>query len=136
MEFVALSATAYANASFMFHMKHGHPTHHPSHERVECSPLRLRLGPIWAKARAGAFLGVQATGIGALGIDGTQAGLCVQKLAIAIGTAGHRKNAVFVVEAVDEFGFLQAFGNPSRVFVLGLKRIDQAQTHQVRQTYL
>jgi hypothetical protein len=62
--------------------------------------------------------------------------VCVQKLAVAIGTAGHRENAVFVVETVDEFGLLQAFGNPTKVFVLGLKRIDQAQTHQVRQTHL
>lgn len=105
----------------------------PQHHR---SPLRLRLGPIRAKARARAFLGVEAAGVGALGIDGTQAGVRVQKLTIAIGVAGHCENAVFVVEAVDELGFLQAFGDAAGVFMLGLKRLDQAQPHQIRQPHL
>jgi hypothetical protein len=79
---------------------------------------------------------MKAASIWALGINRTQAALSIQKLAVAIGTTSHGENAVFVVKAVNQFGFLQALGNAAWVFVLSLKRVHQPQPNQVGQTHL
>jgi hypothetical protein len=69
---------------------------------------------------------MQSAGVGALGIHRAAPGGRIQKLAVAAGAAGQAENAVLEIEVLDHAGFAQAFGNVFGVFMLSLKRVDQA----------
>lgn len=78
-------------------------------------------------------LGMQAAGAGPLCVHCATTGLCIQKLTIPIRTARQGEDAVLEVEMRNLARLAEALGDFLRLFVLGLKGIDQLQTHQIRQ---
>ncbi len=92
-----------------------------------------RLGFVAVRAMIGAWsnLGMQAASVGPFVVHGAATGFGIQKLAVAAGPAGQAENAVFEIEVLDKTGFGQTLGNLFGVFVLGLKRVHQLQTHQI-----
>ena len=94
---------------------------------------RLCFVAVGAVVGARPHLGVQAAGVGPLVVHRAAAGLGIEKLAVATGAAGQAEDAVLEVEVLDQPGFAQAFGDLLGVFVLGLKRVNQLQPHQIGQ---
>jgi hypothetical protein len=74
---------------------------------------------------------MQAAGVGPLVVHGAAACLGIQQVAVPTGPSGQAENAVFEVEMLDLPGFGQSLGNLLGVVVLGLKRVDQAESHQI-----
>lgn len=78
-------------------------------------------------------LRVQATGVGSLVIDRAAPCLGIQKLAVPTGTTRQTEDAVLEIEVINQPGLGQALGDLLGLFMLGFKRIDQFQTHQIGQ---
>jgi len=85
---------------------------------------------------SGSHLRVQAAGGWPTLVDRAASRVRIQKTTITIGTSGQREDAVPEVEVVDQARFFQPPGNLLGRIVFGLKRVDQAQLDQVRQTDL
>jgi hypothetical protein len=92
---------------------------------------------IRAKARAGAArLGVQAANFGAAFIDGAAARYCIEVDAIAAGAPREREEALLVIEMINQLIFDQTLGDAVGWLMLGFKRIDPAEPHQLFDPHL
>jgi hypothetical protein len=84
-----------------------------------------------AKVRPRTDLGVQAAGVGAVGVDRAAARALVQELTIAVGAAAHRELLGFGGVALHHLGFVQAQADGLGVEVLRFKSVHQPQAHEV-----
>ena len=81
-------------------------------------------------------LRVLAAGVRAVLVDGAAARARVEELAVAVGAARHREDAVLLVVALDLPAPDQPAGDQAGLFMLGLEGVDQTEAHQVGQADL
>jgi hypothetical protein len=79
---------------------------------------------------------VQAAGVRTLVVHRAPTGLGIEKLAVAAGTPTQSEDAVFEIEMLNQTRFTQALGNLFGLFMLGFKRVDQLEAHQVGHLHL
>jgi hypothetical protein len=77
-----------------------------------------------------------AASVWALGVHRAAPGTGIEEVAISAGAPRQGKQGVLEVEMVYQARFAQTLGDLLGCLVLGLKRIDHAQTQQIGQAHL